>query len=59
MEQPVKDALAGLDSALESTYPEIWKQMQDIEVSGIELCDYLTWAHYNAIPLDGDDARVD
>jgi len=31
--------------------------MQDIQVTGVELCDYLTWAHFNAIPLVGDDAR--
>ena len=31
--------------------------MQEIQVSGVELCDYLTWAYYNAVPLDGDDAR--
>ena len=26
-------------------------------VSGIELCDYLTWAHHNAIPLKGGIER--
>lgn len=31
--------------------------MQEMKVTGEELCDYLTWAHFNAIPLMGDDAR--
>ena len=57
MEKPTNAASAGLDSAIESNYADIWKQMQGIQVSGIELCDYLTWAHYNAIALDGDEAR--
>mmetsp|Transcript_10635 Transcript_10635/g.14334 ORF Transcript_10635/g.14334 Transcript_10635/m.14334 type:complete len:177 (+) Transcript_10635:661-1191(+) len=31
--------------------------MHEMQVTGVELCDYLTWAHFNAIPLDGDDSR--
>ena len=29
------------------------------DVSGEELCDYLTWAHFNAVPLQGDKERQD
>ena len=28
-----------------------------MKVTGEELCDYLTWAHYNAVPLKGDATR--
>ena len=31
--------------------------MSSKEVSGEELCDYLTWAHFNAVPLQGDADR--
>ena len=57
----ISQTLAGLDQTLETViatdYSDIWAEMQAKEVSGVELCDYLTWAHYNAVPLVGDDAR--
>jgi len=31
--------------------------MVEKHVSGAELCDYLTWAHFNAVPLQGDEKR--
>lgn len=31
--------------------------MKEKDVSGEELCDYLTWAHFNAVPLQGDSDR--
>jgi len=31
--------------------------MKEMQVTGVELCDYLTWAYYNAIPLVGDIDR--
>lgn len=57
MEQPRKDVEAALDVAIQTDFADIWKDMQDMQVSGVELCDYLTWAHFNAITLVGDDAR--
>ena len=27
------------------------------DISGEELCDYLTWAYFNAVPLQGDAQR--
>ena len=33
--------------------------MKEKNVSGEELCDYLTWAHFNAVPLQGDKKRQD
>jgi len=55
---PTLDALShSLDDTLASDYADIWSEMQAKDVSGVELCDYLTWAHYNAVPLVGDDAR--
>ena len=53
----MKAISSNLDSVLESDYADIWKDMQEMQVTGEELCDYLTWSHYNAIPLIGDDAR--
>ena len=31
--------------------------MQRTQVTSVELCDYLTWAYYNAVPLEGDAVR--
>lgn len=48
-----------LDAAIAETYPDISQEMKDKNVTGEELCDYLTWAHFNAVPLQGDQARQD
>ncbi len=53
----MKAITSNLDSVLENDFADIWKDMQEMKVTGEELCDYLTWSHYNAIPLIGDDAR--
>lgn len=31
--------------------------MKEIDVNSVELCDYMTWAYMNAVPLQGDDAQ--
>jgi len=48
-----------LDKEIAKSYVDISKEMKEKEVSGEELCDYLTWAHFNAVPLQGDKARQD
>ncbi len=35
-------------------YKPIWKKMLDDEVSGSEMCDYLDWAYYARVALEGD-----
>lgn len=57
---PTLEALSnGLDSILADDFADIWSEMQEKDVSGVELCDYLTWAYYNAVPLVGEQARQD
>ena len=38
----------GLDKTIAENYADIAKEMKEMDVSGEELCDYLTWAHFNA-----------
>lgn len=56
-----KDALAQIEDNLAaeiaSKYSDIATEMTDKDVSGKELCDYLTWAYMNAVPLVGDETR--
>jgi len=33
--------------------------MLEMQVSAIELCDYVTWAYFNSIPLQGDATQQD
>jgi len=46
-----------LDNMLKEFYGDIWAEMSDKNVTGTELCDYVTWSYYNAVPLQGDQAR--
>ena len=41
--------------ALAETYFDLSQKMVEMDVSNEELCDYLTWAYMNAIPLKGTD----
>ena len=50
---------SSLDSQIATEYPDISSEMAEKDVSGEELCDYLTWAHFNAVPLEGDKDRQD
>lgn len=40
-----------LDTTIATDFPQIYEKMSDNDVSGIEVCDYLTWARSNAVPL--------
>ena len=46
---------ADLNKALESEYSDIYSEMMKKGIAGDELCDYMTWSYYNAVPLQGDD----
>ena len=46
---------ADLNKALESEYSDIYSEMKKKGIAGDELCDYMTWSYYNAVPLQGDD----
>lgn len=46
-----------LDIAVQESYPTIWAEMEAKDVTGTELCDYVTWSYFNAVPLQGDDER--
>ena len=45
---------ADLNKALESEYNDIYAEMKKKGIAGDELCDYMTWSYYNAVPLQGD-----
>ena len=45
---------ADLNKALESEYSNIYSEMKKKGIAGDELCDYMTWSYYNAVPLQGD-----
>ena len=47
----------GLDYYLKANYNDIFMEMQEKDLVGTEVCDYLTWAHFNAVPLKGDPKR--
>ena len=46
-----------LDNMLKEFYADIWAELSAKNVTGTELCDYVTWSYFNAVPLKGDDAR--
>lgn len=46
--------MADLNKALESEYSDIYSEMKKKGIAGDELCDYMTWSYYNAVPLQGD-----
>lgn len=45
-----------LETSTEETYPDLFAKMQEMDVNSEELCDYMTWAYMNAIPLSGSIA---
>lgn len=49
-----RDANDKLEQAMITHYKSIWRKMLDEEVSGNEMCDYLDWAYYARVALDGD-----
>lgn len=57
IEGPLAGIAASLDAAIAASYPDIAGEMKEKDVTGEELCDYLTWAHFNAVPLQGDQDR--
>ena len=57
MEEPFSDIRFDLEEVIEKEYKSIFDDMRRELVSGTELCDYLTWAHHNAIPLKGGIER--
>ena len=59
MQVPTTKILHRLDTEIAKTYPEIYDTMKEKGVSPVELCDYVTWAYYNAVPLKGDSQRQD
>ena len=50
----VKDANEKLESEMNEKFNSVWKQMMKDEISGSEMCDYLDWAYYARVALDGD-----
>jgi len=46
-----------LDAEIAKNYADIASEMKEKDVKGEELCDYVTWAHFNAVPLTGDQDR--
>lgn len=56
-----KDSFAqistNLATEIAAEFSDIAAEMTDKDVSGKELCDYLTWAQLNAVPLVGDETR--
>ena len=59
MVAPKEAITKGLDKAIKEGYPDIWSEMQEKDVQSQELCDYVTWSYFNAVPLKGDSARQD
>ena len=59
IEGPLAKNAKELDATIAKEYPDIAAEMKEKDVSGEELCDYLTWAHFNAVPLQGDPERQD
>lgn len=53
----MKEISSVLDLAFSESYPEVWAEMSQKDVSGEEMCDYVSWAYFNAVPLQGDEAR--
>ena len=59
IEGPLAKIAKELDATIAKEYPDIAAEMKEKDVTGEELCDYLTWAHFNAVPLQGDKKRQD
>ena len=55
--QSLKDISSDLKTAISTDYPEIADDLKKAQVTSEQLCDYLTWAHFNAVPLKGDKER--
>lgn len=52
----LQDADRQLDEALNANYKDIWTEMQnaDPKITGPELCNYLDWAYYARVSLQGN-----
>lgn len=48
------DAEQTLTQTMVSSYSDIWTQMLTQQVSGPEMCSYLSWAYYSRVALSGD-----
>ena len=48
------DAKTQLDTALDTKYKDIYKEMHTAGITGPELCNYLDWAYYARVTLKGD-----
>ena len=57
MKEPLREIDDDLEDVIEREYESIFYDMREELVSGRELCDYLTWAHHNAIRLKGGIER--
>ena len=54
MEKLSVDANDNLEKEMNLKFNSIWRKMLTQEVSGSEMCNYLDWAYYARVNLDGD-----